>query len=170
MNTRRNFLGNMLLAGAGFFILPPALSGKRIWVPERQIVSETVASIWETHWLDHSFVVNAWPPMKIGEVRKCGHNLFYGGPNGAIILRKHRRPIPWMKDPSRTITSKECEAQMNSIISGEKSSYSEDVPYITVALEEAIAQSDAAVKAGEVVNMMERQIKWCEAWDAMPKI
>jgi hypothetical protein len=97
---RRNFIGNLLAATAGFAILPAAKTHSRIWVPDRQVIPVTVQSIWQTHRITYNHdahPVMEWPfrPSKLGEITTVGNSMFYGTSDGWVQLVPMRRQLPW---------------------------------------------------------------------------
>jgi|SRR6185369_308494 len=76
---RRNFVGNLLLAGAAFSILPSAKLTNRIWVPNRTLIVPSVGSIWDNYYITRYDTQN--PPVsyvgKFGDVRVKNGSLWY---------------------------------------------------------------------------------------------
>jgi len=60
MNNRRNFIGNLLAAGAGFMILPPAANG-RVWKATRPAIQRC----------GFNWVVEDRPLMVLGDDFTC---------------------------------------------------------------------------------------------------
>lgn len=143
---RRNFIGNMLLAGAGFFVLPASRFENRIWVPDKRVVKETVRSIWCDYYLCRNS--GEAPPKsrieKMGTIIKERGRLWYGSPVGWILLQPLSTPIRWSQDKSRSVNEVDLERIMISRMKrgplGDAPDYREGEPgrEETVKLSEAI--------------------------------
>ncbi len=89
---RRNFIGTMLVAGAGFFFLPPSKTYQRLWLPDRTIVTDTFQSIWATHYASVHFNPDDAPMAvpTLGKVVRRRGQLWYGTSDDWRLLRKYR--------------------------------------------------------------------------------
>ena len=116
---RRNFVGNLLAAGAAFWILPSAKLSGRIWVPDRTLIVPAVASIW-----DHYFITEYGPTDapsifqgKFGSVMQYEGSLWYKSTTQWWNLEKKLR-IPKGKDPYPALKSNLRKALERHLIVG----------------------------------------------------
>ena len=90
---RRNFIGSLLVAGAGFFVLPGA---GRLWVPERKLIVPTPDSVWEHYYLSTDFLPRMAPPERnpsLGKTVMFRNRLWYGTGIDWRQLRLMSRPL-----------------------------------------------------------------------------
>lgn len=94
---RRNFIGDLLTVGAGFLILPGSAFGKRLWVPERNVIlpDSMVRGIWDTHYISYEVDTLEIPPppmgIKYGDLFTFKGRKFYVSQFGPLVLQPHRR-------------------------------------------------------------------------------
>lgn len=90
---RRNFFGNLLLAGAAFTILP---GSGRLWVPDRKLLTSEVASIWQTYYLSrYDLAPSFFSNPKLGEIKKYAGTLWYGTVTGWMRLKPMAKELSW---------------------------------------------------------------------------
>ncbi len=107
---RRNFIGNLMAIGAGFIILPSAVTHSRIWVPSRKIITDTLGSVWRDFYVSYRLTEIEYGPDKkpsLGAVVKHNGNLWYGTPVNWLRLEKFEHPLTWPV----TSTDLTCERQ-----------------------------------------------------------
>lgn len=89
---RRNFLRNVLVAGASFAVLPPATTYSRIWKAERQIVNPD--------WVNAPFALTQiLTTARKDFVNPCVFGSDYV-PIGWIVPNTGELPLRYVIDPS----------------------------------------------------------------------
>lgn len=107
---RRNFIGNLILTGASFFVLPAAKLERRIWVPDRRIITETATgSIWRDYYMSIYYDGATPPPIPPSEIKTVTINnvLWYSDSISWFKLKRLSHPLKFLDnaapDPAKPV-------------------------------------------------------------------
>ena len=155
---RRNFIGNLVVVGAGFFILPQAKLNKRIWVPDRTVVKATAGSIWKDYYITPGVTYPDQPlmPSQFGQVEKHAGNLWFRSHTGWHMLHKYGRPLNWMDSKTpRLMSNTEIQAVGFETQITRQTYHEPGDPYETVQLQEAMKDASQPAAIPEI-----KEIHW----------